>query len=272
MSGGSVSIDASSSSQLVSALLLAGARYERGVDVRHIGDRPVPNAPHVAMTVAMLRARGATVAAERAHWTVAPGPVPVADETIEPDLSSAAPFLAAAVVTAGEVRVPDWPAASTQPGALLPGLLERFGATTSLDQDGLRVRGPGTIPGAELDLRDAGELTPVLAAVAACASSPSRLLGIDYLRGHETNRIAALADELTALGADVRELPDGLEIRPRPMHGGVFATYRDHRMAMAAAVIGLVVSGVQVEDIGTAAKTLPGFAELWTSTVDGATR
>jgi 3-phosphoshikimate 1-carboxyvinyltransferase len=270
--GGPVSLDASSSSQLVSALLLAGARYERGVDIRHVGERPVPNAPHLAMTVAMLRERGATVDADPAHWMVSPGGILAADAAIEPDLSSAAPFLAAAVVTAGEVRVPDWPAASTQPGALLPGLLQCFGATTSLDRDGLAVRGPETISGAELDLRDSGELTPVIAAVAACASSPSRLLGIDYLRGHETNRIAALVSELTALGADVRELPDGLEIRPRAMHGGVFATYRDHRMAMAAAVIGLVVSGVQVEDIGTAAKTLPGFAELWTSTVDGATR
>jgi 3-phosphoshikimate 1-carboxyvinyltransferase len=267
--GGPVSIDASSSSQLVSALLLAGAAYERGVDIHHIGERPVPNAPHLAMTAAMLTARGVTVSAEPTHWSVLPGAISTADEVIEPDLSSAAPFLAAAVVTAGQVRVPDWPVTSTQPGALLPSLLERFGASTSLDDGGLTVRGAAAITGAELDLRDAGELTPVLAAIAVLASSPSRLLGIDYLRGHETDRIAALARELTALGADVRELEDGLEIHPKPLHGNIFSTYDDHRMAMAAAVIGLVVTDLKIENIDTTDKTLPGFAALWSAAING---
>jgi 3-phosphoshikimate 1-carboxyvinyltransferase len=267
--GGAISIDASSSSQLVSALLLAGAAYELGVDIRHVGDRPVPNAPHLAMTAAMLRARGVTVGAGANEWSVSPGPVSAIDELIEPDLSSAAPFLAAAVVTAGRVRVRDWPIVSTQPGALLPSLLEQFGASTSLDDDGLVIRGGDSISGADLDLRDAGELTPVLAAVAALATSPSRLVGIDYLRGHETDRLAALARELTALGADVRELDDGLEIHPKPLRGSVFTTYDDHRMAMAAAVIGLVVTDLKVENIETTAKTLPGFAALWGAAVNG---
>jgi 3-phosphoshikimate 1-carboxyvinyltransferase len=261
--GGNVSVDASASSQLVSALLLAGSNYASGVDVRHIGDRPVPNAPHLAMTVAMLRARGVTIEAEPDRWHVAPGPVRPIDDTIEPDLSSAAPFLAAAVVTGGTVVIPDWPAASTQPGALLPELLTAFGATTVMEADGLHVRGGGRVVGADLDLRDAGELTPVLAAVAAVASTPSRLTGIDYLRGHETDRLAALAKELNALGTDVTELPDGLAITPRPMHGGVVATYDDHRIAMAAAVLGLVVPDIEVENIETTAKTLPEFAAMW---------
>ena len=269
MRGGAVSIDASSSSQLVSALLLAGSAYELGVEIRHVGERAVPNAPHLAMTAAMLRARGATVTAEATHWAVAPGTIAAADEAIEPDLSSAAPFLAAAVVTAGRVRVPDWPPASTQPGALLPSLLEQFGASTSLDDQGLTVHGGTTISGADLDLRDCGELAPVLAAVAALATAPSRLVGIDYLRGHETDRLAALARELTALGSDVREVHDGLEIRPKPLHGTIFSTYDDHRMAMAGAVIGLVVGGLQIENIETTAKTLPGFAALWTAAVNG---
>lgn len=262
--GGPVTVDASSSSQLVSALLLAGPAFEQGVEVRHAGDRAVPNAPHIAMTVQMLRARGAEVDASAEHWRVAPRTLRPLDQLIEPDLSSAAPFLAAAVVTAGEVRIPDWPLESTQPGALLPQLLGAFGATTTRDADGLVLRGPGLIGGTDLDLRDAGELTPVLAAVAALAGSPSRLTGIDYLRGHETDRLAALAKELTALGAEVRELADGLEIVPKPLHGGVFATYDDHRLAMAAAVIGLVVPGVEVENIATTAKTLPGFDVMWT--------
>jgi 3-phosphoshikimate 1-carboxyvinyltransferase len=267
--GGAVAIDASSSSQLVSALLLAGARYDRGIEIRHVGERPVPNAPHIAMTTAMVQARGGTVTATEGHWSVAPGQLAAMDERIEPDLSSAAPFLAAAVVTAGQVTVRDWPTGSTQPGALLPSLLEQFGASTSIDSDGLIVRGGDTITGADLDLRDAGELTPVLAAIATVASTPSRLVGIDYLRGHETDRLAALAHELSALGADVRELADGLEIIPKPLHGSVFSTYDDHRMAMAAAVIGLVVSDLKVENIETTAKTVPGFAALWSAAVDG---
>jgi 3-phosphoshikimate 1-carboxyvinyltransferase len=270
VAGGAVAIDASTSSQLVSALLLAGARYDNGVEVQHVGDRSVPNAPHVAMTVAMLGARGVEVTSDRDRWHVAPGDVAAADTAIEPDLSSAAPFLAAAVVTAGEVRVRDWPAASTQPGALLPALLERFGATTALDRDGLVVRGGPTVTGADLDLRDAGELTPVLAAVAALAGSPSTFPGIGYLRGHETDRLAALAHELTALGADVREIDDGLEIVPKPLRGRVFSTYDDHRMAMAAAVIGLVVPDLAIENIETTAKTLPDFAARWTALVGAA--
>ena len=262
-------LDASSSSQLVSALLLTGAAYEQGIDIRHIGDRPVPNAPHLAMTVAMLAERGAAVSAEPRPMDRLAGRAHGDDQTIEPDLSSAAPFAAAAVVTGGEVRVRGWPARSTQPGAMLPALLERFGATTTIDDDGLIVRGGDSVTGADLDLRDAGELTPVLAAIAAVATSPSRLVGIDYLRGHETDRLAALARELSALGAEVRELTDGLEIIPKPLHGNVFSTYDDHRMAMAAAVVGLVVNGVQVENIATTAKTLPGFAALWTAAVDG---
>jgi 3-phosphoshikimate 1-carboxyvinyltransferase len=267
--GGSVEFDASSSSQLVSALLLSAPRYDSGVAIRHVGERAVPNAPHLAMTIAMLRARGIDATAAADTWRVRPGPISPHDEIIEPDLSSAAPFLAAAVVTAGEVRIRDWPAGSTQPGALLPELLTSFGASAAVDHDGLLIRGSGTITGADLDLRDAGELTPVLAAIAAVASSPSRLSGIDYLRGHETDRLAALATELTGLGAEVREFDDGLEIIPKPLRGAVFSTYDDHRMAMAAAVLGLVVDGVRVENIATTAKTLPDFVELWQDAVNG---
>jgi 3-phosphoshikimate 1-carboxyvinyltransferase len=266
--GGRVQLDASSSSQLVSALLLAGARYDDGVVVQHVGERNVPNANHVAMTIQMLTDRGVSVSTEAGRWSLSPGRVAAVDRTIEPDLSSAAPFLAAAVVTAGQVTIPDWPKDSTQPGATLPALLEAFGATTIVTADGLVVRGGDTVTGADLDLRDCGELTPVLAAVAATASTPSRLLGIDYLRGHETDRLAALARELTALGAIVTELDDGLEITPKALHGNVFSTYDDHRMAMAAAVLGLVVPDLQVENVETTAKTFPGFAARWDAAVE----
>jgi 3-phosphoshikimate 1-carboxyvinyltransferase len=269
VSGGRVAVDASSSSQLVSALLLAGPAYGAGVEVRHIGVLPVPNAPHLAMTVAMLGARGAEVEVGDDLWRVAPGKLAGIEQTIEPDLSSAAPFLAAAVVTGGRVAIPDWPEHSTQPGALLPGLLEAFGASSRLDSRGLVVVGPDRTTGADLDLRQAGELTPVIAAVAALASSPSRLTGVDYLRGHETDRLAALTHELTALGAEVDELGDGLAITPKPMHGGVFATYDDHRLAMAGAVIGLVVADVVLDDVATTAKTFPGFEQVWAAAING---
>ncbi|HLZ39229.1 MAG TPA: 3-phosphoshikimate 1-carboxyvinyltransferase [Mycobacteriales bacterium] len=261
--GGAVTVDASMSSQIVSGLLLSGPRYDRGVDVTHEG-APLPSAPHVAMTVAMLRARGVAVDDARPdRWRVDPGPIAPLDLTVEPDLSNAAPFLAAALVTGGRVVVAGWPPRTTQPGALLPTLLEVMGGRAVLTDVGLQVTGRGEIRGIDVDLRDAGELAPVLTAVAALASSPSRLRGIGHLRLHETDRLAALATEIGKLGGDVRVTADGLEVRPAPLHGGVFATYDDHRLATAAAVLGLVVPGVLVENVATTGKTLPGFVELW---------
>jgi 3-phosphoshikimate 1-carboxyvinyltransferase len=267
--GGSVTIDASASSQYVSGLLLAGARYERGVVVRHVG-KPLPSEPHVEMTVAMLRLAGVGVDEGPDTWRVEPGPIGPLDIDIEPDLSSAAPFLAAALVTNGRVVVPSWPERTTQAGAALPELLTLLGGTCRLDATGLSVQGTGGIRGIDVDLHEVGELTPVLAAVAALADSPSVLRGVAHLRGHETDRLAALAAELTALGGDVDEAVDGLTIRPRPLKGGLFRTYADHRMAQAGAVLGLAVDGIDVEDVATTAKTLPDFVGIWSRLVETA--
>ncbi|TDW86958.1 3-phosphoshikimate 1-carboxyvinyltransferase [Kribbella pratensis] len=261
--GGKVTLDASGSSQFVSALLLAGARYDEGVDIRHDG-KPVPSQPHLDMSVAMLRERGVTVDdTEPNRWVVAPGPIRALDTAIEPDLSNAAPFLAAAVVTGGEVTVTGWPAETTQPGGQLPELFTRFGAEVTRTEDGLTVRGTGRVQGCDLDLSEVGELSPVIAAVAAFADGPSYLRGIAHLRNHETDRLAALETEFNALGGDVTQLEDGLAIRPKPLRGGLFHTYDDHRMAHAAAVVGLLVDDLQIENIGTTAKTLPEFPQLW---------
>ncbi|WP_019633253.1 3-phosphoshikimate 1-carboxyvinyltransferase [Actinomadura atramentaria] len=268
LAGGAVVIDASGSSQLVSGLLLAAPRFAKGVEVRHEGP-PVPSAPHLAMTVAMLRDAGATVETGPDLWRVAPGPVTADAWTIEPDLSNAAQFLGAALVTGGSVTVPDWPEVTTQPGDALRGLLASMGAEVTRGPDGLTVRGGGAFGGLTADLREVGELTPVLAALAALADGPSRLTGIAHLRGHETDRLAALVREINGLGGDARELPDGLEIRPRPLHGGLFHTYDDHRMVMAAAVLGLAVPGVEVENPATVGKTLPGFTDLWSGMLTG---
>lgn len=261
--GGTVVIDASSSSQFVSALLLAAPRFEEGIDVRHDG-KPVPSLPHIEMTVACLRARGVEVDdADANRWRVLPGPISARDVTVEPDLSNAAPFLMLALTSGGRVTVRDWPPSTTQAGDALRDILTRMGAEATLDADGLTVRGTGSIHGIDVDLHDVGELAPAIAALAALADSPSHLRGIAHIRGHETDRLAALATELSALGSDVTEHEDGLTVRPATLHGGTFHTYADHRMAQAAVVIGSAVPDVLVEDVDTTAKTFPGFARVW---------
>jgi len=263
VTGGQVVIDASASSQFVSALLLAGARYDQGVDVLHDG-KPVPSLPHIDMTVAMLRRHGVDVDDDEPNrWVVSPGPVKALDTDIEPDLSNAAPFLALAATTAGTVEVPGWPHETTQPGDALRDLLTRMGCEVALDDARLTVRGTGTIEGIDADLHDVGELTPVIAALCALAGSPSVLRGIAHIRGHETDRLAALARELGGLGADVAETDDGLAFRPASLHGGLFHTYADHRMAHAGVVIGSAVDDVLVENVGTTWKTYPGFPTYW---------
>jgi 3-phosphoshikimate 1-carboxyvinyltransferase len=263
VSGGAVVIDASASSQFVSGLLLAGARYDRGVDVRHDG-KPVPSLPHIAMTVAMLRQHGVEVDDTDANrWSVGPGLVAAVDHVVEPDLSNAAPFLALAAVSGGSVVVRGWPRETTQAGDALREILGLMGCEVDQVDLGLRVRGSGTVHGVDLDLHDVGELTPVVAALCALADSPSHLSGVEHIRGHETDRLAALATELGGLGADVTERPDGLSFRPAALHGGLFRTYADHRMAHAGVVVGAAVRGVLVEDIGTTSKTFPDFAGFW---------
>ncbi|MDF1703929.1 MAG: 3-phosphoshikimate 1-carboxyvinyltransferase [Aeromicrobium sp.] len=265
--GGPLTIDASASSQFVSALLLAAPRFAHGLELAHDGP-PMPSAPHVAMTVEQLRLRGVEITATDTQWRVEPGPVQPLDVEIEPDLSNAGVFVAAALVTGGEVRVRNWPASTDQAGDAWRDLTVAFGGTAERDGDDLVVTGPRTLSGVELDLGDLGELTPVVAAVAALAETPSRLTGIAHLRGHETDRLAAIATEFTRLGGDVDELDDGLEIRPRPLHGDVFRTYHDHRMAHAAVVLALRVPDVFVENVVTTVKTYPNFAPVWERLVD----
>ncbi|MEQ4303348.1 3-phosphoshikimate 1-carboxyvinyltransferase [Plantactinospora sp. B6F1] len=267
--GGEVEIDASASSQFVSGLLLGGARFARGIVVRHVGP-PVPSAPHLRMTVQMLRAAGAAVDDSTPDvWAVEPGRLSGRGWDIEPDLSGAVPFFAAALATGGGVTLLGWPRSSLQPVDTLRELLSRMGGQVSLGTDGLTVRGTGTIRGLDADLSDVSEFTPVLAALAVLADSPSRLRGVAHIRGHETDRLAALARELTGLGADVTDTADGLEIRPRPLRGGRFRTYADHRMAHAAAVIGLAVPGIELDDVACTSKTMPEFPALWSTMVTG---
>ena len=269
-----VTLDASASSQFVSALMLVAPRFDDGCVIEHVGPA-IPSMPHLEMTVEMLRERGIEVDVEtsdptHATWHVHPGTIAGTDSAIEPDLSNAAPFLAAAMVTGGTVTVRDWPLRTTQPGDRLRDLFATMGGLVVLDDTGLSVTGPAELRGIDADLRDVGELTPVIAAVCALASTPSRLSGIAHLRGHETDRLTALATELARVGAICTETADGLQIEPSTsLHGAEFETYEDHRMATAGAVLGLRIPGVQVIDIATTAKTLPDFAEMWHRLVAG---
>ena len=268
--GGTVTLDASGSSQLISGLLLAAPRFDEGVEIRHEGP-PVPSAPHIAMTVRMLHAAGAAVSELGAGpggrpqaWRVRPGRLDLGSVTVEPDLSNAGPFLAAALVTGGTVVFPDWPADSLQAAGAILDVLGRMGAPSSVGADGLRIAGTGRIAGITADLRDIAELAPVLTAAAALAESPSVFTGLAHTRAHETDRLAALAKEINALGGDVTELPDGLQIRPRALRAAEpFGTYDDHRMVMAAAVLGLAVPGLRVAGADTVAKTFPDFMDVW---------
>jgi 3-phosphoshikimate 1-carboxyvinyltransferase len=279
--GGTLDIDASASSQFVSGLLLSAPRFTEGLHLRHTGER-LPSLPHIAMTVEVLRARGVQVDEPSiGEWVVHPGPIGARDVTIEPDLSNAAPFAVAALVAGGTVRIRTWLTETTQVGADLETLLPLWGATVTRDGDdlvfdgGVGIRGGASVPGVDLDLTRGGELAPALVALAALADAPSEVSGIGHLRGHETDRLAALAADVNGLGGAVTERPEGLRIEPAQLHGGSWAAYEDHRMATAGAVIGLVTDGVAVDDIGSTAKTLPQFPELWAdllaTSTDGAT-
>ncbi|WP_371617829.1 3-phosphoshikimate 1-carboxyvinyltransferase [Streptomyces sp. NBC_00454] len=267
LEGGTVEIDASNSSQFVSALLLSAPRFNQGVEVRHVGTN-LPSMPHIRMTVEMLRAAGVQVdtpesGGEKNVWRVAPGALLGRDLIVEPDLSNAQPFLAAALITGGTVTIRDWPRRTTQPGDALRRIFTDMGGSCELTDAGLVFTGTGKIHGIDVDLSEVGELTPGIAAVAALADSESVLRGVAHLRMHETDRLAALTKEINGLGGDVTETEDGLRIRPRPLHGGTFHTYDDHRMATAGAIIGLAVQDVLIENVATTAKTLPDFPKMW---------
>ena len=266
--GGELTIDASASSQFLSALLLVAPSMTHGITAQHRGGS-LPSMPHIDMTVQMLRDFGATVHVEKAteSWRVEPGTLRGQDLVIEPDLSNASPFLSIAMVCGGSVTIADWPRKTTQPGDQLRDIFTQMGARVEFTAEGLTLTGGDSIHGIDIDLHDVGELTPSIAALAALADSPSHLRGIGHLRLHETDRLAALTREINLLGGNVVEEESALHITPAPLHGGTFHTYEDHRLATAGAVIGLVVHDVLVENIATTRKTLTDFPGLWNSLV-----
>jgi 3-phosphoshikimate 1-carboxyvinyltransferase len=269
--GGELTVDASKTSQLVSALLMAAPRFEQGLDLRHVGDRPVPSRPYLDMVVHMLRQAGAEVDdSEPDRWKVAPGELQGREWVIEPDLQNAAPFLLAAVATGGRVTVEGWPTETTQAGDRVRDVIARLGSRVEWSRGGLTVVGSPSLLPAEFDLADASELTPSLAALFGVDRGPFAIRGVAHIRGHETDRISALVTELRKLGADVDEFEDGLRVNRGGRTPGTWATYADHRMAHAGAVAGLVVPGLVLDDVACVSKTWPDFAEAWERAVRGA--
>lgn len=263
--GGYLEIDASASSQFVSGLLLAAPRFTKGLSLRHVG-KDLPSLPHIEMTLECLRQRGVQVSQpEETLWVVEPGPINGGEVSIEPDLSNAGPFLAAAIVLGGSVTIRNWPETTTQVGKHFVEILTQMGASFNRSGDDLVITGNGTIKGIDIDLSIGGELAPVVIALAVLADSPSRITGIAHLRGHETDRLAALTNEINNIGGKATELEDGIAIEPsNELHGGTWGTYEDHRMATAGAIIGLRVPGITIEDVSVVSKTMPEFVSLWT--------
>ncbi|MEN9992794.1 MAG: hypothetical protein RLY83_364, partial [Actinomycetota bacterium] len=270
VTGGELTIDASSSSQFVSGLLLVAPRFENGLTLRHVGEN-LPSLPHIEMTLECLRQRGVTVSSpEPSVWRVEPGPVAGGFKHIEPDLSNAGPFLAAAMVAGGSVTIPGWPTTTTQVGNHFDGILQQMGADIVRDERGLTITGTGVIHGIEIDLSIGGELAQVVAALAVLADSPSTITGIGHIRGHETDRLAAMATEINRIGGHCEETEDGWIIRPSSnLHGELWRSYEDHRMATAGAIIGLRVPDIEVENIETTSKTMPNFASMWSDMLGG---
>lgn len=267
--GGDLTIDASASSQFVSGLLLTAARFEEGLTLRHEGAR-LPSAPHIEMTVHAVAARGVDITTPgRGQWRVQPGPIAGREVVIEPDLSNAAPFLCAAIAAGGSVTITGWPTTTTQVGARLAEILPAFGAHVEHEGDRLTVYAGTRINGVELDLSEGGELAPNLIALAALAQDASTITGIGHIRHHETDRLAALVTEINGLGGRATELDDGIHIEPAELHGGLWRTYADHRMATSGAILGLAVEGVFIDDIGSTSKTMPAFTQLWERMLTG---
>lgn len=260
--GGQVELKAGASSQFISALLLVAPRAKAPLTVQVNGS--YPSSSHVDMTVECLQSRGAQVKSLAAGtWQVIPGPISGGAVEIEPDLSNAGPFILAPLLAGGQMLIKNWPAQTTQVGDKWRELVTLLGGNAIHVEGDLLVSGSGQVSGVEVDLSDGGELVPALAAAAALASTPSAISGIGHLRGHETDRLSALVNEINKLGGNAVASEDSLYIDPAPLHGGIVSSYADHRMATFGALLGLKVPGIQVDDISCTSKTMDDFPGLW---------
>ncbi len=259
--GGTVRIRQDRSSQFLSALLMVAPMAGNPVDV--LIDGPRRSESYVRMTVGVMRAFGAEVGEGDGGGFHIPAPRRYAavEYAVEPDASGASYGFGAAAITGGEVVVPGLGAGSLQGDAGFPSLLVGMGCSMEPTERGIRLRGSPSLRGIDVDMSGMPDVVPTLVAVALFASTPTRIRNVAHLRFKESDRIGALAAEFRKLGGSLVEYEDGLEVIPAPLHGGTVATYDDHRMAMAAALVGLRVPGVEVENPGCVEKSFPRFWE-----------
>ncbi|HYY54743.1 MAG TPA: 3-phosphoshikimate 1-carboxyvinyltransferase [Candidatus Dormibacteraeota bacterium] len=260
--GGEIDLAADVSSQFASALLAVAPLLEEGLVLRLIG---VPvSAPFIDLTIARMRERGVEAKRSAAEIAVLPGGYRARDVTVEGDATAASYFLAAAAITGGEVRVENVDATSAQGDLGVVEHLRAMGCAVET-RDALVLRGPDRLAPLEADLSDISDTFPTLAVCCAFAGGESTLRGLAHTRVQESDRIHAVVTELRRLGGDIDELRDGVRIRPRPLRGAVVRTYRDHRIAMAFALVGLRVEDVAVADPECVAKTFPDYFTLLSS-------
>ena len=253
-------VAADRSSQFLSGLMLAGPLVPGGLRVRI--DGPTVSRSYVEMTAAVMRSFGAVVEVGSDEVHVAAGGYrPVEGFTVEPDASSASYFWAAGAITGGTVSIEGLGADSIQGDARFAALLQAMGASVEEVAGITRVTG-APLQGVEVDLADMSDTAPTLAVAASLAETPTTVRGIGFVRGKESDRIAAVVAELRRCGVDAREQSDGFAVLPGSAPTGArVRTYDDHRIAMAFSVLGLVVPGIQIENPGCVAKTFPGFYE-----------
>lgn len=261
MRGGCAVVRGKTSSQFLSALLMAAPYAQQDVEVALEGS--LVEAPYVEMTLAVMEAFGVRVEREGlSRFFIRSGQrYRARDYAIEPDASAAGYFFAAAAVTGGRVRVKGLGASALQGDARFVDVLEEMGCQVVRGEDFLEVSGSGKLRGIEADLTNMSDQTMTLAAIAPFADGPTCIRGVAHIRHHESDRIAATATELRRVGQEVEERDDGLVIMPRPVRQALVQAHDDHRIAMAFAVIGLRAPGITIADPGCVAKTFPDFFE-----------
>lgn len=262
LTGGSVVVQGSASSQYLSALLMVAPRMPDGLYIRVAG--PLVSRPYIELTLATMAEFGVEVDAHPAYreFQVAPAQYRPATVRIEPDASAASYFFAAAAISGGRVRVDGLGTTATQGDLEFVRILEKMGAEVTMTEERTEVRGTDQLHGVTVDMRDLSDTAQTLAVTATFADSPTEITGIGFIRRKETDRIRAVVTELTKRGIRAAETPDGMIVYPGRATPGTVATYDDHRMAMSFALLGLVHPGISIEDPDCVAKTFPDYFDV----------
>jgi 3-phosphoshikimate 1-carboxyvinyltransferase len=263
MAGGTVTMPGDVSSQYITALMLIAPYLRHGLDIQLTTD--LVSRPYVDMTASVMGAFGvAAVDIGERRIVVGPGRYQATDYPIEVDASSASYAFAAAAIVGGSITVDGLGSTSLQGDARFASVLRSMGATVEVADERTTVTVDGPLRGIDIDMADISDTTPTLAVVAAFATTPTTIRGVEFIRRKESDRISALVTELGKCGADIEEHVDGLTIRPAVLHGATVDTYHDHRIAMAIALVGLRVAGIEIKDPDVVSKSWPDYWRLLT--------